>query len=82
MHGKLTIQLQVLTPTSDDGRASSLRPRWVRMFTNYYVTEDEASKMARHFIETNVADSQREDLRVVWQPRAVELDVEALMFTK
>jgi len=52
------------------------------MFTNYYVTEDEASKMARHFIETNVADSQREDLRVLWQPHAVELDVEALMFTK
>lgn len=84
MHGKLSIQLQVLDPTGvdDNGDVTKKRGRWVRMYTNYYLTEDDARKMARHFIETNIANNQREDLRVVWQPRAVELDVEALMFIK
>lgn len=78
MHGKLTIQLQVLDPTGvdDNGDVMKKRGRWVRMYTNYYLTEDNARKIARHFIETNIAKNQREDLRVVWQPRAVEIDVD------
>ena len=77
-YGKLTIHLEVLDPTKfgDDYDTIRNSRRLVGLLTCHAVTQEEATKYAKHFISLNVAKDQRNRLRVIWQEHPVEIDVD------
>ena len=77
-YGKLIIQLEVLDSVRSGDDYDTIRNsrRWVRLFTCYAVTQEEATQYAKHFVSLNVAKDQRDRLRVIWQEHPVEIDVD------